>query len=512
MEGREASRPGRGRSEGRPSAGGREVIRPDRSPRRRGRPRGRNRRPGWGSREAEPTRGPSPGAHGSAARSGRALEDHRTVATLDGGPLAAKAVPEGRKAEEPPAVRDPLRHPGREGRSEQPEPEGLTEAERFGGRRAGGLSGSVFPLPRSIRALPFRLDERSAPKRRGRMRRRAASGSSRRRCVTSPSTGTGAPGSRTSRTRSASPRARCSSTSGRRRGCSSRRTRRAVRLLPAWLDAPEDVVDRGFWATLDWWLQRAEEFVATRPGAAPGRDDRPRTTPARGCADRSTASCGARTPTARSSSWSSGWSAASCATTWTRRCSPRCSTGSAERFQDALVSEDLDPGLDPSSTRAPRHADQGVRRGPARGDRLAPRGLRWASPPRSSGPSILRRRAPPLVPAARHRERGPGRAVASRFVAGETLAEAMARRPRARHRRRLVDARACWARTSRRPRRPSRAREAYLSELAARGRRPEPRRAWSRSSSRSSGSTSRSRRAGPRSSRSSPRASARTRG
>jgi AcrR family transcriptional regulator len=40
---------------------------------------------------------------------------------------------------------------------------------------------------------------------------------------------------------------------------------RAVRTLPAWLDAPEDVVDRGFWATLDWWLQSTESFVDSDP-------------------------------------------------------------------------------------------------------------------------------------------------------------------------------------------------------------------------------------------------------
>ena len=46
-------------------------------------------------------------------------------------------------------------------------------------------------------------------------------------------------------------------------------------MLPAWLDAPEDVVDAGFWATLDWWLQRTEEFVEVGPGAQPDRPDRP---------------------------------------------------------------------------------------------------------------------------------------------------------------------------------------------------------------------------------------------
>jgi AcrR family transcriptional regulator len=40
---------------------------------------------------------------------------------------------------------------------------------------------------------------------------------------------------------------------------------RAVRLLPAWLDAPKEIVDQGFWAILDWWLVRTEEFVISDP-------------------------------------------------------------------------------------------------------------------------------------------------------------------------------------------------------------------------------------------------------
>jgi AcrR family transcriptional regulator len=36
---------------------------------------------------------------------------------------------------------------------------------------------------------------------------------------------------------------------------------RAVRELPAWLDAPEAVIERGFWAVLDYWLERTEEFI-----------------------------------------------------------------------------------------------------------------------------------------------------------------------------------------------------------------------------------------------------------
>jgi AcrR family transcriptional regulator len=41
--------------------------------------------------------------------------------------------------------------------------------------------------------------------------------------------------------------------------------KRAVQMLPAWLDAPLDVVERGFWAVFDWWLQRTEESVGQDP-------------------------------------------------------------------------------------------------------------------------------------------------------------------------------------------------------------------------------------------------------
>jgi AcrR family transcriptional regulator len=37
---------------------------------------------------------------------------------------------------------------------------------------------------------------------------------------------------------------------------------RAVSLLPAWLDAPQEVVAGGFWAVLDYWLERTEEFLS----------------------------------------------------------------------------------------------------------------------------------------------------------------------------------------------------------------------------------------------------------
>ncbi|HEU4355414.1 MAG TPA: TetR/AcrR family transcriptional regulator [Actinomycetota bacterium] len=37
--------------------------------------------------------------------------------------------------------------------------------------------------------------------------------------------------------------------------------RKAVAALPAWLDAPREVLDEGFWATLTYWLERTEHLV-----------------------------------------------------------------------------------------------------------------------------------------------------------------------------------------------------------------------------------------------------------
>ncbi|HSL15622.1 MAG TPA: helix-turn-helix domain-containing protein [Actinomycetota bacterium] len=36
---------------------------------------------------------------------------------------------------------------------------------------------------------------------------------------------------------------------------------RAVGMLPAWLDAPKEVVGQGFWAVLVYWLERTEAFL-----------------------------------------------------------------------------------------------------------------------------------------------------------------------------------------------------------------------------------------------------------
>lgn len=37
--------------------------------------------------------------------------------------------------------------------------------------------------------------------------------------------------------------------------------RRSVESLPAWLDAPNDVTDEGFWAVLRYWLERSEQLA-----------------------------------------------------------------------------------------------------------------------------------------------------------------------------------------------------------------------------------------------------------
>ena len=37
--------------------------------------------------------------------------------------------------------------------------------------------------------------------------------------------------------------------------------KRAVSSLPAWLDAPREVVDTGFWPVLEYWLERTEHLI-----------------------------------------------------------------------------------------------------------------------------------------------------------------------------------------------------------------------------------------------------------
>jgi AcrR family transcriptional regulator len=118
----------------------------------------------------------------------------------------------------------------------------------------------------------------------------------------------------------------------------------AVQMLPAWLDAPEDVVDRGFWETLDWWLQSTEEFVESDPVpnrlAMIGRYD---------------TDLGLRRPIDRFMRSEDPYGTLEFVEFGVRTGEIRDDVDAemiasmldwlAQRFQDALVSEDLDPGL-----------------------------------------------------------------------------------------------------------------------------------------------------------------------
>lgn len=120
--------------------------------------------------------------------------------------------------------------------------------------------------------------------------------------------------------------------------------KRAVSLLPAWLDAPADVVDQGFWAVLDWWLQRAEDLVASDP--VPNRV---------ALIARYDTSLDIRRPVDRFMRSEDPYGTLEFVEFGVKRGELRDDVDAemiastldwmAERFQDALVSEDLDPGL-----------------------------------------------------------------------------------------------------------------------------------------------------------------------
>jgi AcrR family transcriptional regulator len=120
--------------------------------------------------------------------------------------------------------------------------------------------------------------------------------------------------------------------------------KRAVSLLPAWLDAPADIVDQGFWAVLDWWLQRAEELVASDP--VPNRV---------ALIARTDTSLDIRRPVDRFMRSEDPYGTLEFVEFGVKRGELRDDVDAemiastldwmAERFQDALVSEDLDPGL-----------------------------------------------------------------------------------------------------------------------------------------------------------------------
>jgi AcrR family transcriptional regulator len=120
--------------------------------------------------------------------------------------------------------------------------------------------------------------------------------------------------------------------------------KRAVSLLPAWLDAPAEVVDEGFWAVLDWWLQRAEELVDSDP--VPNRV---------ALIARYDTGLDIRRPVDRFMRSEDPYGTLEFVEFGVGRGEIRDDVDAemiastldwmAERFQDALVSEDLDPGL-----------------------------------------------------------------------------------------------------------------------------------------------------------------------
>jgi AcrR family transcriptional regulator len=119
---------------------------------------------------------------------------------------------------------------------------------------------------------------------------------------------------------------------------------RAVSMLPAWLDAPAEIVHRGFWATLDWWLERTEELVQ--------RDWVPNRVAMVGRYD---AGLRLRRPIDRFMRSEDPYGTLEFVEFGVRRGELRDDVDAemiastldwlAERFQDALVSKELDPGL-----------------------------------------------------------------------------------------------------------------------------------------------------------------------
>lgn len=134
----------------------------------------------------------------------------------------------------------------------------------------------------------------------------------------------------------------------------------AVGQLPAWLDAPEDVVGGGFWAVLDYWLRRTEEFlteqwVANRV-AMIGRHD---------------TGLGLRRPIDRLMRSEDPYGTLEFVEFGVRRGEIRDDVDVemiasmldwvAERFQDALGSEELDPGLVHRQPFQPERRDTRIR-------------------------------------------------------------------------------------------------------------------------------------------------------
>jgi TetR/AcrR family acrAB operon transcriptional repressor len=119
---------------------------------------------------------------------------------------------------------------------------------------------------------------------------------------------------------------------------------RAVGMLPAWLDAPSEVVQQGFWGVLDYWLERTEDFLS--------EDWVPNRVVLIGRYD---TGIGLRRPIDRFMRSEDPYGTLEFVEFGVRREEVRADVDVemiasmldwlAERFQDALGSEELDPGL-----------------------------------------------------------------------------------------------------------------------------------------------------------------------
>jgi AcrR family transcriptional regulator len=119
---------------------------------------------------------------------------------------------------------------------------------------------------------------------------------------------------------------------------------RAVEMLPGWLDAPPEVVESGFWAVLDYWLEHTEALLSEAwvPNrvAIIGRTD---------------TGLGLRRPIDRFMRSEDPYGTLEFVEFGIERGEIRADVDpemiasmldwAAERFQDALGSEELDPGL-----------------------------------------------------------------------------------------------------------------------------------------------------------------------
>jgi AcrR family transcriptional regulator len=135
---------------------------------------------------------------------------------------------------------------------------------------------------------------------------------------------------------------------------------RGVSLLPTWLDAPPEVVSQGFWATLDWWIEHTEEFIGADPVpnrvAMIGRYD---------------AGLGLRQPIDRFMRSEDPYGTLEFVEFGVSHGEIRDDVDAemiasmldwvAERFQDALSSEELDPGLIHRKDASPERRETRIR-------------------------------------------------------------------------------------------------------------------------------------------------------